>query len=303
MDPKHLSQLAIIVELGSVTKAARKLNITQPTLSRTVKVIEDRVGGAVLRRGRHGVTPTDIGMRLALEGSEIMRRSEQARSAIQEWKHGLAGELRIGVGPMLSATFMGDFLVNSAKKPPHYVMKIYCEYAARLVERLKTDQLDAAIIPYDLNSNEDSLLREQLFQDQLAVFVGKDDPLAKQNSVKPQALADHQWVSIGEISGLFNSTRETLDILGLSSTVSQLEITGDVHMIFKLLENTKTGSILPFRQLAVFQDRFQITPVDLDMGLAKQNVALWTTMASRDRPEIVDFLNRITRHLTDIGLR
>ena len=108
MDPKHLIQLAIVAELGSVTKAARKLNITQPTLSRTIKVIEDRVGGAVLRRGRHGVTTTDIGQRLAEEGRHIMRRTHEAESAVQEWKEGMSGTLRIGVGPMLAVTIMGD---------------------------------------------------------------------------------------------------------------------------------------------------------------------------------------------------
>ena len=92
MDPKYLVQLAIIAELGSVTKAARTLNVTQPTLSRTIKVIEDRVGGAVLRRGRYGVTPTEIGLRLAEEGREIMRRSQRAapRPARQSPARGVA---------------------------------------------------------------------------------------------------------------------------------------------------------------------------------------------------------------------
>ncbi len=303
MDPKYLTQLAMIVELGSVTKAAQKLNVTQPTLSRTVKMIEDRIGGAVLRRGRHGVTATDIGMRLAQEGREIMRRSEKAQTAIQEWRHGLAGELRIGVGPMLGASLMGDFLVKTVLDPPQYAVKIYCEYAARLVDRLKNDQLDAAIIPYDLNRSEESLLREQLFQDQLAVFVGANDPLANAEKISPQALQNHQWISIGEISGLFNTARETLDLLGLPSTVPRLEITGDVHMIFHILRTTKSCSILPFRQLATFPRQFQITPIDLNIQLATQNVALWTTIAGRDRPEIIDFLGRISTHLTQIGLR
>ena len=76
MNPKYLAQLATIVELGSVTKAAQKLNTTQPTLSRIIKLIEDRVGAPVLRRGRHGVTATEIGFRLADSGREIMRRSQ-----------------------------------------------------------------------------------------------------------------------------------------------------------------------------------------------------------------------------------
>ena len=68
MNPKYLAQLATIVELGSVTKAAQKLNTTQPTLSRIIKLIEDRVGAPVLRRGRHGVTATEIGFRSNIDG-------------------------------------------------------------------------------------------------------------------------------------------------------------------------------------------------------------------------------------------
>ena len=123
MNPKYLAQLATIVELGSVTKAAQKLNTTQPTLSRTIKLIEDRVGAPILRRGRHGVTATEIGFRLAESGREILRRSQQAETAIREWKDGQVGEIRIGVGPMLAATLMGDFFSQMVLAPPITVLK------------------------------------------------------------------------------------------------------------------------------------------------------------------------------------
>ncbi|WP_114287939.1 helix-turn-helix domain-containing protein [Candidatus Halocynthiibacter alkanivorans] len=65
MNPKHLMQLTVVAELGSVAKAAEPLNVTQPTLSRLIKVIEDRAGAPVLRRGRYGVRPTANGHRCA----------------------------------------------------------------------------------------------------------------------------------------------------------------------------------------------------------------------------------------------
>lgn len=302
MNPKYLVQLATIIELGSVTKAAQKLNTTQPTLSRTVKVIEDRVGSAVLRRGRHGVTPTEIGMRLAEAGREIMRRSQQAETTIQEWKHGRTGEIRVGVGPMLAATVMGDFFAEMVVSPPNYGVKIYCEYAARLVERLNNGQLDLAIIPYDLNRSEDKLVREKLFQDRLAVFVGSNDPLIGKTSVSPQDLSQHQWISVGEISGLFDVTRETLDRLGLPDVTPTLENTGDVTMTFRILELTKSCSMLPFRLLGSIQKRFDIAPVDLNIELPARNVGFWTTIPGRDLPEIVDFLARLNNYLRKMRL-
>jgi len=302
MDPKFLTQLAVIVELGSVTKAAQKLNVTQPTLSRSIKVIEDRVGGAVLVRGRYGVAPTEIGERLAEEGRAILRRSDRARNAIQEFMHGLTGEIRVGVGPMIAATIMGDFFSSTIKTPPSYSLKIHCDVASRLTLRLKEDQLDIAIAPYDLNMPEDELHREKLFSDKLAIFVGKDDPLAGKSAVPPKMLASYQWVTVGEISGLFDLNRETLDWLGLSEVTPLIENTGEVTMTFRMLEKTRACSMLPFRMLGTHQKRFRIAPVDLDVDLPTRNIGFWTTAAARNRLEVIDFLDRLQTYLSEIGL-
>ena len=98
--------------------------MTQPTLSRSIKIMEDRVGGPLLRRERFGVSPTEIGRRLAEEGRRILQRTETAQTMINEWKHGLAGELRVGVGPMLAATLMGEFFAGLMNEPPGYSLKL-----------------------------------------------------------------------------------------------------------------------------------------------------------------------------------
>lgn len=302
MDPRHLVQFATIVELGSLTRAAQRLNTTQPSLSRMVKLIEDRVGGAVLRRDRYGVAATEIGQRLAEEGREILRRSQRADAAVQQWRHGLRGELRVGVGPMLATTIMGDFLVDFVQASPAYSLKLSCEYAARLFDRLQGGELDVAIMPYELNLRQGPLLREALFQDRLAVFVGRDDPLADRPGVHPTALAGHNWIAVGEISGLFDVTRDMLDRMGLQDVTPVLENTGDVTMTFRLLERTKSCSMLPFRLLGMFQDHFRIAPVDLSVTLPLRNVGFWTRAEVRDRPECIDLHRRLRRFMAQVGL-
>jgi DNA-binding transcriptional LysR family regulator len=295
-------QFAVIVELGSLTKAAQRLNTTQPSLSRMVKAMESRVGGAVLRRDRYGVIPTEIGRRLAEDGREIMRRSQQADAAVHQFRQGFKGELRVGVGPMLASTIMGDFLAETIEAAPDYGLKIYCEYAARLLDRLQRDQLDIAIMPYDLNRREGQLIRETLFQDRLAIFVGQHDPLVSQSSVAPSTLKDHKWIAVGEISGLFDVTREILGHLGLSEVAPALENTGDVTMTFRMLERTKSCSMLPFRLLGSYQHHFRIAPLDLAVELPVRNLGFWTTVAMRDRRECMDFRARLDTFVKKIGL-
>jgi len=302
MDPRHLMQLAVIVELGSLTKAARKLNVTQPTLSQSIKLMEDRVGGAVLRRWRYGVTATDIGARLADEGREIIRRSERASQSVQEWRAGLSGEIRVGVGPMLAATIMGDLFADCLIKPPDYGLKIVCEYAARLVDRLNNDQLDVAIIPYELNSSDDGLVRKLLFQDYLSVFIGSHNPLNADSVINPEQLSTQHWISIGETAGLFDGTRDTLKLLGLNDVIPKIEDTGDVNMIFRMLERTNACSVLPFRQLSVCQSAYSVVPVKLEQKLPDRHIGLWTTFAALDRPDVIDFQDRLKTHLQKLGL-
>ena len=302
MDPRHLSQLATIIELGSVTRAAERLNVTQPTLSRTIRIIEDKVGGAVLRRDRYGVTPTDIGERLAEEGREIMQRLQGADAAIQEWRNGLKGEIRVGVGPMIAATMMGDFLAKTVISPPTYGIKLHCEYASRLVDLLKADKLDVAIIPYELNLADSQLHREKLFSDRLSIFVSGDDPLAQRPKVLAQELADHTWISVGAISGLFDVTRDTLDELGLPAVTRIVENTGDVTMTLRILETTKSCSMLPRRLMGMMQSRYHIAPVDLSTDLVPRNLGLWTKSSLRDRPEIIGFTESLKGFLTELGL-
>jgi DNA-binding transcriptional LysR family regulator len=302
MNPKYLAQLATIVELGSVTKAAQRLNTTQPTLSRIVKMIEDRVGSAVLRRGRYGVAPTEIGMRLAEEGREILLRSQKAEATIKQQRRGLSGELRAGVGPMLATAFMGDFLAEILGTPLGYELKVFCDLPARIVEHLKIGRLDVAVIPYDLNRREEPLARERLFRDQLAVFVSRKDPLAGRSGVAVQELSAYHWISVGDVTGLFDVTREMLDHLGLHDVEPRLEINGDVSTILSVLARSKACCMLPLRLLMLNRDRFGIAPVDLTERLPTRDIALWTTVAGRERPETVDFLRRITLHLARLGL-
>ena len=60
IDPRHLMQLTAIVNAGSYSEAAKRMGLTQPALSRNMRILEKTVGARVLERGRNGVTPTEV---------------------------------------------------------------------------------------------------------------------------------------------------------------------------------------------------------------------------------------------------
>ena len=72
MDPRHLLQLATILESGSITKATQLLHLTQPTLTHNMQILESQAGGQLFERSRHGVRSTSLGEMLAREGRAFL---------------------------------------------------------------------------------------------------------------------------------------------------------------------------------------------------------------------------------------
>jgi len=300
IDSRYLTQLAIIVDLGSISRAAESLNLTQPTLSRTVKIIEDRVGSPVLRRGRFGVTPTVIGARLASEGSAILEQSRRAQDAIDSWKKGLTGELRVGVGAMLGSTIMGRFFAQTIEERWPYSIRVRVNGAKSLIDALNHDQIDLAILPSKLTLHQENLEQTTLFTDHIMVCVSANDPLASRRApIEPAELSDKVWIELAATSGFQETNRTMLRSIGLGDVVPKLTFDGDIVMATEVVEQTQGCCFLPYR---IMKKSFGLVAIELAAELPRRDIAMWTTKAGRDRPEIIHFQDRFRAYLTSIGL-
>lgn len=103
MDRRHLEQFLAVVEEGSVSAAARRLLLSQPTVSQTIRELEADLGTSLFRRGR-GMVLTAPGDALVGPALQVLRGFDGARAAIEEVTGLVAGELTIAV----PATLYGD---------------------------------------------------------------------------------------------------------------------------------------------------------------------------------------------------
>lgn len=303
MDPRYLTQLAVIVELGSISRAAERLNLTQPTLSRSVKIIEDRVGSRVLRRERHGVTATVIGQKLAEEGRQIIECSRAAQDTVDIWKLGLTGELRLGVGPMLAATIMGDFLARSVTENWSYALDVRTAPAVKLMEDLEAGLLDVVVAPAKLDMHQEALVQETLYCDRLAIYAAADDPLFATNQpVDLALLQDRPWIKISALSGILNTTRELLNTIGLPDALPRISFTGDINMLAQVVQKTHGFCFLTSASAPQLLERFDLRMVPITVPTPDRDIAFWTHRAKVDSPEIDDFKAKLLSNLADLGL-
>lgn len=302
MDPKHLLCLSKIVDLGSLSRASVVLGVTQPTLSRIVKSIEDRVGAPVLRRGRYGVTPTEIGEQLAKEGRAILSRSNAARDAVERWQLGQTSEMRLGVGPMLAATVMGDFFASTGIRKWRFPLHVVVEYAARLIEALNQDQLDAAVLPSQLTLHQERLVQMPLFKDRLAVIASNKGRFKGHVGPVPlEELAQLPWVETAAVSGLFGAAREEFAHLGLAKQAPILSTRGDVSIALRVIAETDAIGFLPEKLMS--RDAATGTGIlEVDLELPQRDIAFWTHKSKQDRPGIRQVREALLQYVQMTGL-
>ena len=118
MDLRHLRYFQAVAEELSYSRAADRLHIAQPALSRAVQEIEAELGGPVLDRNRRRVSLTPAGKVLLREASIVFERWEEAMRRVKRTAAGEEGELRLGyIGPP-TQPFLGRMLAEYRRRYP-----------------------------------------------------------------------------------------------------------------------------------------------------------------------------------------
>jgi len=118
MELRHLRYFQAVAKELSFSKAARRLHVAQPALSRAVKELEDRIGAVLMIRNRRAVSLTEAGAVLLHEIGVLLQRVDDAVRRVQRTASGEEGELRVGfIGPPTQA-FLGRLLAEFRRRYP-----------------------------------------------------------------------------------------------------------------------------------------------------------------------------------------
>ena len=139
VDPKHIIQLHMIVELGSYSRAAEKLNITQPGLTRNIRVLEERLGVKLLRRGKTGARPTDEGKVIAAYGKKLFEINQRVSGYFDGLRVGDFGKIRLGLAYTLSNAYLANPIHEYLEEKTHSVIQVSSGSTQELVEQLQAE--------------------------------------------------------------------------------------------------------------------------------------------------------------------
>lgn len=143
---RQMQYFACLVEEGSVTRAARRLNIVQPALSMQIGKLEDDVGQRLFDRTAQGMRPTAEGRRLYQVFLPVLNAFSHARGQINQPDGELSGPARIGMIATIAQGVLVDALLEFSGRHPKVELSLTDGFSGTLTDAVAVGQLDAAVI-------------------------------------------------------------------------------------------------------------------------------------------------------------
>ncbi len=202
MDLRHLRYFQAVAEELSYSRAAERLHIAQPALSRAVQEIEAELGGPVLDRNRRRVSLTPAGRVLLREAAIVFERWEEAMRRVKRTAAGQEGELRLGyIGPP-TQPFLGRLLAEYRRSFPRVAVHLEERTPERVWEMLAKGRLSAAFTRPVSAAPASGLRTLLLRNERFGAVVPAAHPFAGRKTLPWKALAGEPLVVLARREGV-----------------------------------------------------------------------------------------------------
>jgi LysR family transcriptional regulator, regulator of abg operon len=193
-----LKALVAAIEEGSLRAAAKRVNVSQPALTKMIRELEAELGAALLVRTSRGVVPTAQGKVLYDHALRAARELSAATAEISRLGGDIVGELTVGAVPLAVMLLIPETLRTFGRDFPNIRLRVSEELYIAQLQRLRTGEVNIAVggIPNGLSTGE--FVTEELMTTSMVVVVRKGSTLGRVNSLSQ--LAEAKWVYTGATS-------------------------------------------------------------------------------------------------------
>src|SRR5215472_6340539 len=200
MELRHLRYFLVVGEVLNFTKAAARLRVAQPALSRQVQDLEDEIGVDLLRRSARGVTLTAEGKLFLEEVRELLKHVDESVEKTRALARGEYGELHIGYIPIPTAQILPPALEAFRKAVARVKLVLHDLSPDKLIAGLRDGTLELAVMVRPIGEQTAGIEFETLHSYVWCVALSRTHPLARLKSVPLEKLAGEKLVILNRKS-------------------------------------------------------------------------------------------------------
>lgn len=224
MEIRVLRYFVTVAREENITRAAEKLHITQPTLSRQLHQLEEELGKQLLKRGNHDVKLTADGMLLRKRAEEILDLVEKTESEMTAENNDISGNIYIGAGETDAIRIIAKIVQKIQKEYPKVIFhNISCD-SIDVIDKLNKGLIDFGVLFEPSNYTDFEHIKFSV-HDTWGVLMRKDSPLAENKYITSKMLIDlplivsRQMMSKINLSQWLEIPKENIHISSTSNLI------------------------------------------------------------------------------------
>ena len=243
---------------GNMTRAAERLFISQPTMSKQLKELENELGAKLFIRSNYSIRLTEAGMLLRDRAEDILSLVDKTEAEFKSLEETNSGDIFVGAPESEAMSLFAEAVYSLQKNYPKIRCNIYSGNLSDVCERLDKGLLDFAIVMSYVDLSKYNYL-ELPMKDTWGILMRKDDPLAGKSSFaapdldKLPLICSRQWID-QESPRWLGSAAKDMNIVATYNLVYNGSVMVKAGMgyavVLDKLVNTGEDSELVFRPLS-----------------------------------------------------
>lgn len=179
MTLRHMTIFVSVYECNSITKAASKLHLAQPSVSQAIKELENYYGICLFDRIGRGIRPTESGKSFYNYAIHIVSLFNEMEQTIKNWD--FMGVLRIGASITIGTHILPILVKQYEQVYPKLQIKVIIKQSAAIEQLIVEDKIDIALI--EAEPEQSDIIAISFMEDHLCAIASKKHPLAQKSTV------------------------------------------------------------------------------------------------------------------------
>lgn len=242
MELRDLKAFMAVVEYGSFTKAASKSFISQPSLSKSIKKLENALHVELLNRSTRNIELTDAGSIVYKQGQKITRSIHDLHILLDDLSNIKTGTIKLGIPPLIGTLFFPEIARKFHKQYPNVHLELVERGAKMIGTLVENGDVDMGIVVIPTDERKFSV--QSFVEDQFFVFINESHPLAQQERILLQDLKNETFIIFTEEFTLHDYVIKSCKSVGFTPIVGYKSSQWD--LIVELVSSNLGVTLLPY---------------------------------------------------------
>jgi DNA-binding transcriptional LysR family regulator len=291
MELRQLRHFVAVVDTGSMSRAADRVAISQPALTRSIKNLEQTLGVQLLERTTRGVLPTEAGVTLYHHAKMVLNDCSRLTTDVRAFQRGLTGTVQVGIAAMFSSYIIDEVVRELAVRHPIASTAITHGFFEELVRELLDGRLDVLFVNFPQVAVPAELTLEPLLTVRSSSVAAPQHPLFKKRRVERRDLIEYRWV-LADQPHAVDSFEKLFAEEGLPAPHVAVR-TNSLPLMLALVQSGEFLATVPEHMIARELANGSLRRIPIEGATIERKAGLIQRAGVQPRPAVEKFLQQV----------